>query len=157
MERYRVITKARLKLFGWSVLILLLQYCLPDHTSSHFHPAAGQEVVHDSSQTTEHGMYLRSREKATSILEWLQITDLSLGDQTGGRIQFLVCQSQIQLNYTLICFTEQTQYQMQSPASPCPMARATLCGHLHHHMHKAWRGHVAGGDSVHSLSPSDQV
>lgn len=156
MERYSYY-KARLKLFGWSILILLLQYCLPDHTSSHFHPATGQEGVHDSSETIEHSMYLRSREKATSILEWLQITDVSLGYQTGGRMQFLVCQSQIQLNYTLICFTEQTQYQMQSPASPCPVARATLCGHLHCPMHEAWRARAAGQNPVHNLSPSDQV
>lgn len=27
--------EARLKLFSWSVLILFLQHCLPDHTSSH--------------------------------------------------------------------------------------------------------------------------
>lgn len=137
--------KTRLKLFGWSVLILFLQYCLPDHTSSHSHAAAGREGVHDSAETAERGIYLRSREKAAGILEWLQITVLSLGDQTGARIQLLVCQSQIQLNYTLICFTKQPVWRMQSPPGPCPVARATLCGHPCCHMHKAWRGRAAGG------------
>lgn len=67
MDKYSYY-KARLKLFGWSVLILFLQYCLPDHTSSHFHPAARQEGVHDSAETAEQGIYLRSREKLPASL-----------------------------------------------------------------------------------------
>lgn len=78
--------KARFKLFGWSVLILFLQSYWPDNISSHFHPTAGQEGVNDSAEA-EHGGYLQSREKAIRILEWLQITDLSLGAQTGARFQ----------------------------------------------------------------------
>lgn len=35
--------KAGLKPFSWSVLIFFLPYCLPDDTSSHSDPAAGQE------------------------------------------------------------------------------------------------------------------
>lgn len=101
--------------------------------------------MHDSAEAAERSIYLRSREKAAGILEWLQITDLSLGDQTGARIQLLACQSQRQLNYTLICFTKQPLWKMQSPAGPYPVAGATLCGHPHGHIHKAQRGRAAGG------------
>lgn len=56
-----------------------------------------------------------------------------------------MCQSQIQLNYTLICFTNQPLWKTQSLAGHRPMARATLHGHLHCPMHKAWRGCAARG------------
>lgn len=111
--------KAGLKPFSWSVLILFLPYCLPDHTSSHSHPAAGQEEAR-LSRAAESGIYPWSRGKAAGILEWLQITDLSPGDRARARIQLLACQSQLQLNYTLSCSAKQPLWQTKSPAGPCP-------------------------------------